>query len=66
MIDTDKIKRCAPLLPAPGDKVVLELVTEIELLHKFIDHLLVCAECADSINACETGREILTYCKKDT
>jgi len=31
-MDTKKMRVCAPLLPAPGDKVVIECLDEIERL----------------------------------
>lgn len=32
-----RMKNCVPLLPEPGDKVALELITEIERLRQLLE-----------------------------
>ena len=37
MIDAKKMRACAPLLPEPGNEVVLELLDEIERLRAVLE-----------------------------
>lgn len=39
-MDTEKMRRCAPLLPPPGDAVVVECLDTVERLRKFASVLL--------------------------
>lgn len=38
MMDTKKMRTCAPLLPEPGDKVVCECLDEIERLREALQN----------------------------
>ncbi len=38
-MDTKKMRACAPLLPPPGDEVVVECLTEIEHLREALSEI---------------------------
>ena len=66
-MDTKRMRACAPLLPPPGDEVVVQCLDEIErlradaeLLAWVVEHPETCAECLQDAAAGDgTARENL-------
>jgi len=64
MLNTNKIKLCRHFLEDPAPEIVSELVSEIELLRGYVDHLAACNACTKDLSECPAGREIMAYFEK--